>query len=100
MSSPSPVRVATLPGPPPALAAELKNGRLREYFVQVEVGNWSYLSGNVSARAEETAGSTACGDVDLGELDTRHNKQFTWPKARFVRYTDATFTQRWVGNSD
>ena len=49
---------APLPLPPPAFAAEL-SGRLREYFIQAEVGYWSYLSGNMSAlpSAPESASS-------------------------------------------
>ena len=86
-----------LPTAPTALAKELASGRVREYFVKVEVGNWSYLSGAVGkAPVERVAGDAACGAADLAALDARYNGSFTWPKARYVRYTDKTFTQRWA----
>jgi hypothetical protein len=45
---------------------------------------------------ERVAGDAACGAADLAALDARYNGEFTWPKARYVRYTDKTFTQRWA----
>jgi len=90
-----------LPQPPPALAAELRGGRLREYFIQAETGGWSYLRGPVGATAggqpdSAASGATPCGALDFAALDDRYNGSFTWPKVRFVRYTDATFTTPWA----
>jgi FtsP/CotA-like multicopper oxidase with cupredoxin domain len=90
---------APLPLPPPAFAAELRGGRLREYFIQAEVGTWSYLHGNVSAAAHESVAATAsgpCGGANYTRIDDTHKGFFAWAKARFVRYTDATFTKPWV----
>ena len=89
---------APLPLPPPAFAAELRGGRLREYFIQAETGNWSYLSGPnaMSGELEYSAGGAApCGALNFTTLDDSHGNHFSWPKARFVRYTDANFTTRW-----
>lgn len=87
---------APLPNAPAAIS-ELAGGRLREYFVGVDVGNWSYLSGPAGASVDEFLdGSPTCGGVDFAALDAIHNGSFTYSKARFVRYTDATFTKLWV----
>jgi hephaestin len=93
---------APLPLPPPALEAQLRGGRLREYFIQAEPGNWSYLRGPVgpaapdSAAKDGAASAAPCGTLSYEALDERHNGSFAWSKVRFVRYTDASFTIPWV----
>jgi FtsP/CotA-like multicopper oxidase with cupredoxin domain len=90
----------TVSQPPPAFAAELSGGRIREYFIQAEVGNWSYLTGPAGALpdAPESAadGAEPCGTLDYARLNDEHKGKFTYTKARFVRYTDNSFTTRWV----
>ena len=54
-----PLTSPLLPSPPPALAAELRGGRLREYYIQAQVGNWSYLSGPVGAAVPESSAAVS-----------------------------------------
>jgi FtsP/CotA-like multicopper oxidase with cupredoxin domain len=88
---------APAPIAPAALASELK-GRVREYFVQAELRNWSYLDGDVTGRSV-SGGSVvqdpACSNMDLAAFEGTHHNAWAWAKVRFIRYTDATFSTRW-----
>lgn len=93
---------APAPTAPAAFAGELK-GRVREYFVQAELRNWSYLDGDVSGRgyvAGDVAQGGACGSMDLAAFNETHHGAWTWSKVRFVRYTDKFFTTLWQHTAD
>ena len=84
---------------PAALAGELKGGRVREYFVQAELRNWSYIDGDMTVGRGVSSGGVAndpaCGAMLLADFDGTHHNAWTWSKVRFIRYTDATFSTRW-----
>jgi hephaestin len=101
------VNTAPLPNAPSALASSL-NGQVREYFIQAELRNWSYIegdvsNGNVGSDAFVSGGSDitqdVCSTLDVNAFAETHNRTYTWSKVRFVRYTDKTFTTRWTYSS-
>jgi hephaestin len=103
------VNTAPLPNAPSALASSL-TGQVREYFIQAELRNWSYIEGdvsrgNVGSDAFVSGGSDitldTCGSMDMNAFADTHNRTYTWSKVRFIRYTDRTFTTRWThSNAD
>ncbi len=73
------------------------NGVVREYFVQIEEVEWSYYDGDdaytnmCASPSVLTDDSVSKRSVESNEVD-RLGTNFT--KARYVQYTDATYTVR------